>query len=299
MTSGVPVLLALDAGGSTTKARAVRDGRVVHQGTGGCGSPRLAPPAQLARSYADAMRGSPAPAIVVAGVAGAANSSTRRTVWEALAPLAPAAHLEIVPDYVIALRGACPSSDVCVVAGTGSVVCSARPHGVATSGGAGWLLGDPGSAVRLGQLLLARVVNRPDDVTERLDARLVALFGSAQARDVLGRLHSTTNPELWLARAAPLLTGEAEAGSPWAAELVHAEMGALADLTAHHLWRHCARLQHGTCRVGLVGGVWGSALACSAFVQQLRARTKADVVVASPRPDPLDGALALATESRP
>src|SRR5262249_47577599 len=74
----------------------------------------------------------------------------------------PGADSQGAPDYVAAFLAAPRGTDACIVAGTGSVVCSrAADGGYRVSGGRGWILGDHGSAARLGRAALEHFVNHP------------------------------------------------------------------------------------------------------------------------------------------
>jgi N-acetylglucosamine kinase-like BadF-type ATPase len=161
----------------------------------------------------------------------------------------------------------------CVVAGTGSIVCSRDRAGeVVTSGGEGPGAGDRGSAFRLGERALAGgwVATRPPiaDGRDRSPAEVAAL--------------------------APSLTHAADAGDPLACREVADEMTQLAHLTESHLRR---RAVVGSLPVGLVGSVWKSRAARAAFWRGLD-RLRPGVGILSAVRRPVDAAVELAREGQ-
>lgn len=294
--AGDVVVVGIDAGGSRTRARAVTArGRVLHEGQGGPGNP-LAAGAELVRtSYLEALAGCPEPARVAACVSGAGGRDKREQISRLLAGRFATAVIQVVPDYVAAMLAAPAGTDIVVIAGTGSVVCSAAPDGeYAVSGGRGWILGDRGSAARLGQAALEWFCD--DDGCDPPDPVVAGLIsdhlGCTDWRQIVRVLTASENPAAMLARAAPVLTGAAERGSGWAAARLNAEMAALAATAGRHVAAHLRpgdRLQ-----VALAGGVWNSRAARAAFAAALEEN------LAGSRPDlawpvdPLDGASRLA-----
>lgn len=290
------IVVGIDAGGSATRARAVAAGRVIHEGRGGPGNPLATGPDALAASYLAALAGCPEPARVAACVSGAGGLPQRTQVELLLAGRFPSASIQVVPDYVAAVLAAPAGTDVIVIAGTGSVVCSAAPDGgYAVSGGRGWILGDRGSAARLGQAALEWFCEEPGRDPEL--ARMVReCVGLADWRDIVGALAASVHPSALLARAAPVLTRSAEQGSAWAAARLEAEMAALARATARHIERHLSPSGHaGRVRVALAGGVWASPAARSAFAAALAEQPASSAALLAGPVDPLDGATRLAS----
>jgi N-acetylglucosamine kinase-like BadF-type ATPase len=273
------VVVGIDAGGTSTRARAVRRGRVVHEGSGGPGNPATAGAATMRDSFAAALRGCPTPGRVVAAVAGGGHHEVQGIVRRVIADLYPGVPLVVTPDYVAAYHTLPPTTDVCVIAGTGSVVCSRRRDGSwLVDGGRGWILGDAGSAARLGQALLRWYVEDPGAAPEALIDAIARLFGTATWRDLVQQVHSSPAPAAWLARASPVLTAMAEQGDARAASIVRREMKALVATTV----RQAQRIRAGEgldenrqVRVGLVGGVWTSRATKAAFRAALEAEGRA------------------------
>ena len=258
------VVVGIDAGGSRTRARATRQGAVVYEGSGGPGNPLTADSETVRASYRAALAGCPAAATVAACVSGTRGQAQREQIAGLLAGRFPGADIQVAPDYVAAFLAAPRGTDACIVAGTGSVVCSRAADGsYRVSGGRGWILGDHGSAARLGRAALEHFVNHPATVPASFAAAIGEIFGDSDWRSVVRAVQTARNPAPLLARAAPLLTAAAQTRQPWATELLDAEMAALAATAARHIEQHIPGTRE--VRVALCGGVWASQIARSSL----------------------------------
>ena len=298
MTGGL--FVGIDAGGTSTRARAVRAGKVMHNGLGGPGNPCAVDAEVLRVSYANALRGCPTPDRIVAAVAGAGSVSMQAQVKSVLTELYPRSNVTVTADYVAAYHALPPDTHVCVIAGTGSAVCSRRADGEwLISGGRGWILGDHGSAARLGQALLGWYVEDPEAAPPHVAGVVLQALGTADWHQLVAQVHSASAPAALLAAVAPVLTGLAERRHQKACALLAEQMSALARTTvkhALHLREQEPIPADEPLRAGLVGGVWRSPAAVEAFTRALAAH--GGDVLALPRGatavDPIDGALFLA-----
>ena len=287
------VIVGIDAGGSSTRVRAVKCGQVIYEGTGGPGNPLAATAETLEASYRAALAGCPEPTQVGACVAGAGAPAQRSRITDLLTRYFPDAVVRVFPDYVAAFLSAPPDTDVCVIAGTGSVVCSKIPDGTyAVSGGRGWILGDHGSAARLGQAVLEEFVDDPEALPQSFAAAIEKFFGDGSCRFIINMVNSAPNPAQILARAAPLLTAAAEDGMHWAAARLDTEMTALAGTATRHIDRYVHESM--PVRIALSGGVWASHAAESSFATAVERLSKRQVVVTKSPSDPIEGAIRLA-----
>jgi N-acetylglucosamine kinase-like BadF-type ATPase len=294
------VVVGIDAGSTRTRARAVRNGDVVHEGTGGPGNPLSAEKHTLGASYETALAGCPPAAQVCACVAGTEGPDQRDQIADLLARHFQDAQISVVPDYVGAFHAAPEGTDVSVIAGTGTVICSRSPDGgYAVSGGLGWILSDHGSAARLGQAALEHVVNGPTPVRSPVITALVKTFGSSDPRTVARAVNSSHDPAHLLAGAAPLLTSAAEQGAAWAIRWLNTEMAELAATATHHIRQNVN--QPGIVRMALSGGVWESPACVSSFADAITRLARRPVEVARTPSDPIEGAIRLAqkTMTRP
>lgn len=290
------IVVGIDAGGTSTRAKASSAGRVVHEGRGGPGNPRTVASHALHANYESALRGCPPPERIIACVAGAGGQVMQDRVRHVLNDLFPRTQVTVTPDYVAAYHALADSADVCVIAGTGSVVCSPTPDGSwAVSGGHGWILGDHGSAARLGQAILELYVQDPAALPPSVGTGIRELVGGDDWHAVVAAVHNSQAPAAVLAAAAPLLTGLSDNADERAVDLVRDQMARLARMVKRHADNHCAVAGTDQITLGLVGGVWKSPSARSLFADALR-QTDPRIVVDPARssPDPLDGALRLA-----
>jgi len=293
----IDVVVGIDAGGSATRARATRQGAVVYEGSGGPGNPLTADSKTVRASYRTALAGCPAAARVAACVSGTRGQAQRDQIAGLLAGRFPGADIQVAPDYVAAFLAAPEGTDACVVAGTGSVVCSrAADGGYRVSGGRGWILGDHGSAARLGRAALEHFVTHPADVPASFAATVGEIFGDSDWRSVVHAVQTARNPAPLLARAAPVLTVAAQAQQRWATEQLEAEMTALAATVARHIEQHIQGAPE--VRVALCGGVWASQAARSSLTSALTRASGCRVIVTRSPSDPIAGALRLAGSIR-
>ena len=297
MPMACDVVVGIDAGGSSTRARAIRRGAVVYEGSGGPGNPLTADAQTVRASYRGALAGCPAAARVAACVSGTGSAAQREQIADLLAGRFPGADIQVVPDYIAAFLAAPSGTDACIVAGTGSVVCSrAADGGYRVSGGRGWILGDHGSAARLGRAALEHFVSHPANVPSSFAAAIGEIFGDDDWRTVVRAVQTARNPAPLLARAAPLLTAAAETQQRWATEQLDAEMMALAATAARHIAQHI----HGRpeVHIALCGGVWASQIARSSVSSALERAGSYRLIVTRSLSDPIDGAVRLAGSIR-
>jgi N-acetylglucosamine kinase-like BadF-type ATPase len=291
------VVVGIDAGGSSTRARATRQGTVVFEGSGGPGNPLTADQQTVRASYRIALAGCPAAARVAACVSGTRGQAQRAQIAGLLAGRFPGADIHVAPDYVAAFLAAPQGTDACIVAGTGSVVCSSGGDGgYRVSGGLGWILGDHGSAARLGRAALEHFVTYPATVPASFAAAIGEIFGDGDRRSVVRAVQTARNPAPLLARAAPLLTAAAQARQPWATEQLDGEMMALAATAARHIEQHIPGTRE--VRVALCGGVWASQIARSSLTSALASASSRRTVVTRSLGDPIAGAVRLAGSIR-
>jgi len=160
-----------------------------------------------------------------------------------------------------------------------------------TSGGQGWILGDFGSATRLGRAALEWFCDDPVAAGPEFAAEVRSLMGMCDWRDIVTALGASPSPATLLARAAPLLTCAAAREERWATQRLEMEMSALAAQVVRHVEQH--RSGRETRHVVLSGGVWQSPQAESCFRTVMARAMPRSSVVKCVR-SPLDGAVRLA-----
>jgi N-acetylglucosamine kinase-like BadF-type ATPase len=244
-------------------------------------------------SYDAALAGCPVPSRVAACVSGTSHPARREQIERLLAERFPYAHVRVLPDYTACVMAAPPGTDVCIVAGTGSVVCSQAADGsFRVTGGRGWILGDHGSATRLGRDALEHFVADPRHAPASFTDAIARLFGSGEWRAVVDAVHAAPNPAPLLARAAPLLTEAADEKLPWAVSLLNEEMAALAASAVLHIEQYMPGARQ--LQVALSGGVWTSQAARASLAEALARAARGPITVIRSVRDPLDGAVLLA-----
>jgi len=226
VSAGAPLLLAVDAGGSSTRAVVVEpDGTCQGHGLACAGNPTSAGPedalAAIARAARAALRqaGRPTAAVdaVLIAMAGSRDLLPTRVVAEALRYTGDPARLRTVSDILAMYHsGAVEPTGCAVVAGTGSVAARVDAGQVTrVVGGTGWLLGDGGSGFAIGRRVVRAVVGELDGIAPATALTDLLLTELGIARDTrlehgrsvaLSRLMSVLYGErpVVLARYAPL-----------------------------------------------------------------------------------------------
>ncbi len=289
--------LGLDGGGSTSIVR-VEDhsGRVLFNRSGGPTNPSVMSPPALRAQFDDLLRDCPEPEVAAVCLAGVGPVSEKRPPIErALRERFGTAVLRLEPDFLAALWCFDAPITACVMSGTGSLVCSRDASGrIATSGGHGFLLGDHGSAFRLGQRVLERYVSDPNSVGD-LAPRVEAALDVSGVDAAVSKVYGAVAPPALVARAAPVLIEAATLGYSWACEMLVNEMRPLASTTAEHLVRHSLDVPRPI--LGLIGGTWTSSTVRQVFRSQLHRCGVTAEAFASPSRQPVQAAVLLAREA--
>jgi N-acetylglucosamine kinase-like BadF-type ATPase len=279
-----PLVLGLDIGGSRTRARLSRDGRVVGEASGASASLTAAGPERAAEVLGAVLEdlGSPAVAAAVAGAAGCDTSVNRQRMRSLLAPLLPGARVSVVHDARLVLAAAGLDAGIVLIAGTGSVAWGSGPDGTeARAGGWGHLLGDDGSGYWVVREAVRRALAEYDrgEPPSGPAAALLAATGVTDPLDLTVHFHTHRTPEEWAA-----LSGLALSNDP---NLVEATAVALA-----------AQAATVAARLGVNGPVvlaGGMLLGEPALEAQVRRALRKVPALRAERP-PVEGAVRLAEQ---
>ena len=243
-------LLALDAGGTSTRAVALDGtGRVLGYGRGAAGNPTAAGIGPAV----DAIGGAAAAALVAAGpddvavvaMAGEQTDAFRTRVTERLAAYG-VQRVVLEHDLLALFCSGTPSADgYALIAGTGTVAARVVDGGLAAVvGGRGWLLGDAGGGFWIGRRVARAVVAALDGQaaptaltplvlsTLGIDTRSSDPEGPVGRASAIRQVVSTVYARrpVALAELAPLAFAAAAADDPTARAIVVAASQALADL---------------------------------------------------------------------
>lgn len=192
--------------------------------------------------------------------------------WADLVQLAD--KVTIANDATLLFAAGTPDGwGLAVIAGTGSIVLAQDPDGRdARAGGWGYLLGDEGSAFRVGLLALRATCRAADGVGEptALLPALLQKLGSADARDFIPAVYRGTWDKAFIAGLAPLVLSVSATGDATASAIVEQEARELARTAAGAIAN--GKLPRDGVPVALAGGlVLESAPYRERFLHELRA----------------------------
>ncbi len=249
------VFVGLDCGGSSSRVLAIDSlGAVVFQGQSGAANLATTPEARLRKNLQNATNGCPNADYVCGCFAGLVSNETGARGTVLLRQLFPGASVRAEADYTAALYASEPETDLCVVSGTGSLVCS-RDHGVIhKSGGRGYILGDQGSGYQFGRDALNAYLDHPETASPTLREAVRELFGAEDEGSIVAMVYRTGTPASILAKLAKVLGTDARAGIPYATESVTRNICALAEIVVQHVEKFIEGRK--ILNISLAGGVW-------------------------------------------
>ncbi len=229
--------IGVDAGGTATVAAAAVDGvyqQSVRGGPANASSLGVAAAAAAIVATVRAAAGDRSPSAVFVAAAGAGRAAVRDPLLAALRSAFPAtAHVAVEDDTRVALRAAVPEGPgVVVIAGTGSVAYAEHGERRARVGGAGYLLGDEGSAFAIG-MAAARLLARRYDGRAREDETVALVARSLGVDDreaLLAAIYGTPLDVARIASLAPAVIAFADKGNRASTKIVQAAALELGDL---------------------------------------------------------------------
>lgn len=290
------VFVGLDCGGSSSRALAVDTaGAVLYQGQSGAANLVTTPENRLRRNLSHAIQGCPAPAFVCGCFAGLINEDVRARGITYLRQLFPSATVRAEPDYTAAFYASPPGTDICVISGTGSLVCSKVDGRIVKTGGRGYILGDEGSSFQYGRDAVAHFLRHPTSASEQLRGAILEHFGSTEEAAVIAAVHRAGTPATVLGKFARTLGLDAANGQEYARHSLRRHISSLADCVMPHIQRI---RQKPAINVSLSGGLWkASPIFKEAFARELVSRLgDQSLVVSRLNRPPLYGAIELAKE---
>jgi N-acetylglucosamine kinase-like BadF-type ATPase len=294
----MPVVVGVDAGGSSTRAIASRDGSEGTVALEGSANVRRvgvgAAAATVARAAARALEGAHPGALHV-GISGGGAAATREALERALKDLFPQTLVSVSDDVTIALRAGVANGDaLALIAGTGSIACADIAGVQYRAGGYGYLIGDEGSATAIGTAALNLTLRCCDGrvPTEALFKRIQDHLGANGVQSLLDRVYVDPEPLRVIAGLAPLVLAAATAGERSATKVVQG-----AALGLFELVRTVARAAGVGDRdlpLVLAGGIFETNSVLTFLLETRISNELPNVAVLKGVPIPVYGALAIA-----
>lgn len=291
------VYVGLDCGGSSSRVLAVDEtGKILFQGQSGAANLVSTPEGRLRKNLGNATNGCPIPDFVCGCFAGLINDSVRARGLSILQDTFPeSSNFRAEPDYTAALFAA-EEADVCVIAGTGSLICSRENGNIVKSGGRGYILGDEGSGYSFGRDVLMTYLSDPTLVSNSALRSIQEVFGSTEETTIITGVYKAPSPATILARLVKALGHDAAEGRPYAVASVEYHTTQLANLFVKHIIDHHSGAKK--LSVSLSGGVWKAAAIFKETFREVLNRSLPDVEFDIRRltKPPLYGAVELAKE---
>ena len=291
------VYVGLDCGGSSTRVLAIdQDGNVVCQGQSGAANLASTPESRIRRHLASAARDCPKADFVCGCFAGLVTEDLRNRGLDYLNEAFPGAKVRAEPDFMAVYYAAPPETDVCVIAGTGSLVFSLLPTGLAKSGGRGYILGDLGSGFTYGRDAINHFLDHTRDASPYLRQAISDQFKTTDPGEIVGAVYRAATPAAILGKLAKALAIDAKNGQPYALASIERNTRDLAQTTAEHVNRYLP--DHKMITICLAGGVWKAAHNfAEQYSSHLRSMlTERDVNLVRVVRPPLYGAVELARQ---
>lgn len=296
------IVVGVDAGGSSTRIVAERDGANAGAFEAQAANVRRNGADEaaeiIARGIESLLHGD-LPSAVMVGAAGAGHADLASSLRLSLQERLPGARVAVDDDAFIALRAGAPAGDgLVLVAGTGSIALACAHGERVRAGGHGYLLDDEGSGAAIGAAAV-RLLLRAFDQRIARDGLLDAIALQLQAKDaadVHERVYGCSDPVRLLASFAPYVIEAASAGERNATKIVQHAALELFDLIKTVTRR--ARIGSDEMPVVLAGGLLSGN---SMLTYLLETRIANEFPHLEPRKgvDPANGALGLARELLP
>jgi N-acetylglucosamine kinase-like BadF-type ATPase len=201
-----------------------------------------------------ALQGCPDPDFVCGCFAGLVSAERAGLAKGLLIERFPKAKVEVLPDYAAALVAAPPESNLLIIAGTGSLVCSRTEAGFRKSGGGGYLIGDEASGFQFGRIALKRYISEPSAASPAVRKEIENVFGAIAFEDVLPAIYRTPAPASLISKLAKAFASDLIAGEQYAIDALTEQMKMLASIAEQHLKTWHSGLK--SVNICLSGGVW-------------------------------------------
>lgn len=255
----------------------------------------------IATNLKKATEGCPQADIVCGCFAGLLTDQDRERATIHLRHIFPNAEILAEPDCLAALYANTPLPDICVIAGTGSLVCGLKGGTLVKSGGGGYILGDDGSACMYGRDALRHFLFSSETPSQLLLKAIEETYGTLDPSVIMARIYHSNSPAAVISKLAKVVATEAKSGQAYALESVELNTLRLARLVIHHIHRHVAEEKWKE-QVTIVcsGGLWKTdSLFRDRFNQQMKELAGEIVLeISQVQMPPVRGALKLALDHK-
>lgn len=228
-------------------------GRIVYENSSGSANVASTDLGILCYHLSEALAGHPPVQAVVGCFAGLVSMDQESAIRNILLEITNCPKIQIYPDYAASLFAAPTDTDVVVISGTGSIVCSRQGEAIVKSGGGGLLLGDFGSAFDIGRTLIHAVCVDLLPMCESIVQALELEFGTAKPDRVVANVYSHSSPAPAIARLAPAV-GVGFLNSDLACVRSVNRLVLLAETTNRHVDYHFHNQNQ--FKIALAGGLW-------------------------------------------
>ncbi len=291
------VIVGVDAGGTSTRIVAERDGNLVGRFDAAAANVRRLGVDEaasiIARGIESALGGA-LPDAVMVGAAGAGSAHVSSALRAALQTYLPGARIAVDADAFIALRAGVAEGDgIVLIAGTGSLALAVSGTQRVRAGGHGYVLDDAGSGAAIGAAAvraLLRMYDGRQPASEMLEA-LAQNLHAASIDDVHDAIYGEDDPVRTLAALAPLVIEAASRGDRVATRIVQGAALDLAEMVRTVARR--AKLDANDAKIVFAGGLLRENSLLSYLIETRIANELPHAHVRKGL-DPADGALALA-----
>jgi N-acetylglucosamine kinase-like BadF-type ATPase len=253
-------LLGLDGGGSSLRVMVLdsETDEVLFTGSSGAANWSQTPFSLLDRHCRQALEGCPKVDAVAGCLSGLLGTKAISEAQRYLKELTGAPAVAYA-DYAAAFAAAPAGTDLLVIAGTGTLICSRTPLGdlVKTSGGGPLLGGDPGSVFTICRTVLAELIRSGEDGSSPDLWRAVEeIWGTRETDEILGAFYKAPDRALQTCRLiVPILEAWKQEGRS-VAELPGESLLGLAELIFFHLGK--VGIEKDSISLCLAGGLWSA-----------------------------------------
>lgn len=230
------IFVGLDCGGSSSRVIAVNErSEILFQGQAGSANLSSTPERMIATNLKKATDGCPSADYVCGCFAGLLTSQDHERACIHLKHIFPKAVIRAEPDCMAALYANSPIPDVCVIAGTGSLVCSIIDEKLVRSGGGGFILGDDGSGCMYGRDALRHFLFSREEASPQLLHAVEETYGTLDPSVIMARIYHSNSPAAVISKLAKVVASEARSGHAYALDSVNTNTRNLAKLVLKHI----------------------------------------------------------------